>query len=150
MTNVECELPTCNPPSEEIVEILRKCKTVAIVGISPKEARDSNKVGRYLIEHGYDIVPVNPGHREILAKPCFKTLKDIPFPIDMLNLFLNPVRVPPVVDQAIEIGVQAIWMQVGVVHNESAEKARNAGIKVVMNMCVMTEHQSVTQPFTSA
>lgn len=137
MANANCELPNHNPPSAEIVDILHNLKKIAIVGISPKESRDSNKVARYLIEQGYDIVPVNTGQREILGKTCFKTLKDIPFRIDMADLFINPTRVPAVVDQAIAIGVRAIWMQEGVVHNDSASKARKAGIKVIMNMCIM-------------
>ena len=144
MINTTCELPDRNPPSEEIIEILRKCRTIAIVGISPKESRDSNRVAKYLMDQGYEIVPVNPGQRKILGKPCFRTLRDIPFPIDMADLFLNTARVPPVVDQAIEIGVHAIWMQEGVVHNESAQKAGKAGILVVMNKCIKKEHIKMT------
>lgn len=144
MINTNCELPDCNPPADEIIEILRKCRTIAVVGISPKEARDSNRVAKYLMDKGYEVVPVNPGQREILGKPCFKTLTDIPFPIDMADLFLNPTRVPLVVDQAIEIGVHAIWMQEGVVHNESAQKAGKAGITVVMNKCIKKEHMKMT------
>ena len=115
-----CELPDWNPPSEEIKNILQTYTRIAIVGLSPKESRDSHRVARYLVEQGYEVVPVNPGQKEILGRACFKTLKDIPFPIDIANLFLNPTNVPPVVDHAIEIGVPVIWMQLGVVHNESA------------------------------
>jgi predicted CoA-binding protein len=144
MINTTCELPDCNPPSEEIKGILRKCRTIAVVGISPKESRDSNRVAKYLMKQGYEIVPVNPGQREILEKPCFRTLSDIPFPIDMADLFLNPERVPIVVDQAIDMGVQVIWMQEGVVHNKAAQKAREKGIEVVMNKCIMKEHMKIT------
>jgi predicted CoA-binding protein len=144
MINTTCELPDCNPPSEEIKGILRKCRTIAVVGISPKESRDSNRVAKYLMSQGYEIVPVNPGQREILEKPCFRTLSDIPFPIDMADLFLNPERVPIVVDQAIDMGVQVIWMQEGVVHNKAAQKAREKGIEVVMNKCIMKEHMKIT------
>ncbi len=144
MINTTCELPDCNPPSEEIKGILRKCRTIAVVGISPKESRDSHRVAKYLIKQGYEIVPVNPGQRKILEKPCFKTLSDIPFPIDLADLFLNPKRVPAVVDQAIDIGVQFIWMQEGVVHNRAAQKAREKGIEVVMNRCIMKEHMKIT------
>jgi predicted CoA-binding protein len=143
MINTTCELPDCNPPSEEIKGILRKCRTIAVVGISPKESRDSNRVAKYLMSQGYEIVPVNPGQRKILEKPCFRTLSDIPFPIDMADLFLNPERVPVVVDQAIDMGVQVIWMQEGVVHNKAAQKAREKGIEVVMNKCVMKEHMKI-------
>ncbi len=143
MANTKCELPDCNPPSAQIIDILQKCRKIAIVGISPKETRDSNRVARYLIEQGYEIIPVNPGQREILGISCFKTLKDIPFRFDMADLFLSPTRVPTVVDQAIDIGVRAIWMQEGVVHNDAASKARKADIQVVMNMCIMKEHRKM-------
>ena len=144
MIETMCELPDRNPPSEEIKGILEKCRTIAIVGISPKESRDSNRVAQYLIKKGYEIVPVNPGQRDMLGKPCFKTLSDIPFPIDMADLFLNPKRVPPVVDQAIDMGVQVIWMQEGVVHNKAAQKAREKGIEVVMNKCIKKEHMKMS------
>ena len=147
MSNIKCELPDTRPSSEEIIHVLKNCSKIAIVGISPKETRDSNKVGRYLLEKGYEIIPINPGQREIMGRPCYRSLTDIPFPVDMVNLFLPPHRVPVVVDQAIEIGVRAIWMQLGVVHNEAADRARRAGIQVVMNMCTMREHQKMAPPF---
>jgi len=140
MANIVTELPVHNPSSEEMAEILREYKTIAVVGLSPKESRDSNKVARYLMDHGYEVVPVNPGQKEILGKQCFRSLEDIPFNIDLANLFLSPARIPPVVDQAIQKGVNAIWMQLGVVDIESAQKAENAGIRVVMDVCIMTEH----------
>ena len=145
MANTKCELPDCNPPSAQIIDILQKCRKIAIVGISPKETRDSNRVARYLIEQGYEIIPVNPGQREILGIPCFNTLKDIPFRFDLADLFINPTRVPTVIDQAIDIGVRAIWMQEGVVHNDAASRARKAGIQVIMNLCIMKEHRKMTK-----
>ncbi len=138
-----CEIPDHVPQPQEIKDILETCKIIAVVGISPKESRDSNRVARYLMEQGYDIVPVNPGQREILGKPCFRTLSDIPFDVDMVDLFLNPERVMQAVDQAIEMSVSAIWMQLGIIHNESACKARDAGIQVVMNKCIMKEHMKM-------
>lgn len=143
MTDILCEIPDSNPPSNEIKEILKRCKKIAIVGISPKKERDSNKVARYLMEQGYEVVPVNPGQKEILGKRCFKALRDIPFQVDLVDLFLNPSRVPSVVDQTIEKGVNVIWMQLGIVHNQSAEKARKAGIQVVMNKCIKIEHMKM-------
>ena len=143
MTVVQCELPDCNPPSDEIKEILHTCKKIAIVGLSPKEKRDSNMVAGYLMGYGYEIIPVNPGQKEILGEKCYRALKDIPFKVDMVDLFLNPSRVPQVVDQAMEIGARVIWMQLGVVHNESADKAREAGIRVVMNKCIKIEHENM-------
>jgi len=145
MQNTSCELPDGNPPSKEIEEILRECTKIAVVGLSPKESRDSNKVARYLMEQGYEIVPINPGQREILGKTCYRSLKDIPFQVDIADLFLNPTRVPQAVDQAIEIGVNTVWMQLGVIHNEAAEKVKQAGIRVVVDRCIMMEHKKMVQ-----
>jgi len=125
----------------ELKDILGKARKIAVVGLSPKEQRDSNRVARYLLEKGYDIVPVNPGQREILGKKCYKSLSDIPGQIDIVNIFLNPSRIPPAVDQAINSGVEVVWMQLGVVDNKSAEKARNEGIRVVMDRCIKLEYE---------
>jgi predicted CoA-binding protein len=143
MTEVHSEGSDNAPSSDEIKKILTGVKKIAIVGLSPKEERDSHKVAKYLLDHGYDVVPVNPGQKEILGKTCFKTLKDIPFPIDVADLFLNPRRIPPIVEQAIEIGVKVIWMQLGVIHNEAARKAREAGVIVVMDKCIKQEHEEM-------
>jgi uncharacterized protein len=142
METSQCEMPDYTPPSEEIERILQNSKRIAIVGLSPKTARDSNKVAQYLLKQGYEVIPVNPGQEQILERTCYKTLEDIPFPVDVADLFINPARIPPVVDQCIRIGVKTIWMQLGIVHNEAASKAREAGIEVVMNRCIMREHQS--------
>lgn len=132
-----------NPSPDEIKNILERSKKIVIVGLSPKEARDSNRVAQYLMEKGYEIVPVNPGQKEILGQDCFKTLTDIPFKVDLVDLFLNPERVPPVVDQAIEIGAPVLWMQEGVIHHEAAQKAREAGLTVVMDRCTKHEHKKL-------
>ena len=138
-----------NPSPDEIKNILTRSKRIAIVGLSPKEERDSNKVAKYLMEKGYEIVPVNPGQKEILGKDCLKTLRDIPFQVDLVDLFLNPERVPPVVNQAIEIGAPVLWMQIGVIHNEAAQQAREAGLTVVMDRCMMREHKELFDDPTS-
>jgi predicted CoA-binding protein len=88
---------------------------------------------------------VNPGQAEILGRACYRTLKEIPFEVEVVDLFLNPERVPPVVDQAIEIGAKVVWMQLGIVHNEAARKAREAGIAVVMNRCIKQELEKLLQ-----
>jgi len=150
MKEIISEPPEYTDPSEEIEAILRECRKIAVVGLSPKESRDSNKVARYLMEQGYEIVPVNPGQREILGKTCYRSLKDIPFQVDMADLFLNPTRVLQAVDQAIEIGVNTVWMQLGVVHNEAARKAEKASIRVIMNMCIMKEHEKLAHTLRSA
>jgi len=150
MKEIISELPDHAGPSEEIEEILRECRKIAVVGLSPKESRDSNKVARYLMKQGYEIIPINPGQREILGKTCYRSLKDIPFQVDMADLFLNPTRVPQAVDQAIEIGVNTVWIQLGVIHNEAAEKAEKAGIRVIMNMCIKKEHEKLADTLRSA
>lgn len=141
MKEIISEHPDHSGPSEEIEEILRECRKIAVVGLSPKESRDSNKVARYLMEQGYEVIPVNPGQKEILGKTCYSSLEDIPFRVDMADLFLNPTRVPQAVDQAIDIGVNTVWMQLGVIHNEAAEKVRQAGIRLVVDRCIMKEHK---------
>jgi hypothetical protein len=138
-----CEIPEYNPPSEKIEAILENCKTVAIVGLSPKPERDSHKVARYLKENRYEIVPVNPGQKEILGETCYPNLKAIPFPIDVVDIFRSPDAVPPVVDDAIEIGAKVVWMQLGLAHNKAADKARKAGLEVIMNKCLKTEHMNM-------
>ncbi len=143
MQAIECELPDYTLPAEKIAKILRNSKRIAVMGLSPKASRDSNRVARYLLEQGYDMIPVNPGQQQILERTCYKTLEDIPFTIDVANLFINSTRVPPVVDQCIRMGVKAIWMQLGIFHNDAAAKARKAGIQVVMNRCIMVEHRAM-------
>ena len=143
MSDLQCEMPEYNPPSQEIRAILAKYKTVAIVGLSPKPERDSHKVAKYLKEHGYRIVPVNPGQKEILGEKCYPNLKAIPLSIDVVDIFRRPEAIPPVVDDAVEIGAKVVWMQLGIAHNQAAEKARNAGLEVVMSKCIKIEHMNM-------
>ena len=140
MSGLQCEIPEYNPPSEDIKAILEKHKTVAVVGLSPKPERDSYKVAKYLQETHYRIVPVNPGQKEILGEKCYPNLKTIPFPIDVVDIFRKPEAILPVVDDAIEIGAKVVWMQLGLAHNQAADKARKAGLEVVMNKCMKIEH----------
>jgi len=120
-------------------EILDAWRVFAVVGLSPNPARPSNDVASFLKSNGYRIVPVNPGHREILGEPCYPELKAIPFPVEVVDIFRRSEEVAPVVDQAIEIGARAVWMQIGVIDEEAAEKARAAGLEVVMNRCPKIE-----------
>jgi len=140
VSDLQCEIPEYNPPSEEIKAILEKYKTVAIVGLSPKPERDSYKVAKYLKENHYRIVPVNPGQKEILGEKCYPNLKAIRFPIDVVDIFRKPEAISPVVDDGIEIGAKVVWMQLGLAHNQAADKARKAGLEVVMNKCIKIEH----------
>jgi len=120
--------------------ILIENKRVAIVGLSDDWSRPSNFVGKYLLEHGFEVIPVNPKYDEILGQKCYADLKDIPTPVDMVDLFQRSDRIPPFVDDAIKIGAKVVWMQLGIVHQEAAQKARDAGLEVVMDRCVKIEY----------
>ena len=122
-------------------EILKSCNTVAVVGISSDETRPSYRVGKYLQDQGYKIIPVNPKESQVLGKTCYPDLKAIPEKIDVVDIFRRSEDVPPIVDQAIEIGAGAVWMQEGIKHEGAAEKARQAGLKVVQDRCMLKEHR---------
>ncbi len=138
-----CELPEYNAPEQEIVEILKNAKTIAVVGISHDENRDSHKVAKYLKEHGYKIIPVNPKYKEVLGEKCYPDLRSVPEKIDVVDIFRNIEAIPGIVDEAIEVKAGAVWMQLGLVHNEAAKKALDSGLKVVMNKCMKIEHQKL-------
>jgi len=140
MSEVECQLPEFNPEDEEIREILEKNRTIAVVGLSPDPGKDSHRVAKYLKEHGYHIVPVNPKVEEILGEKCYLSLKDIPIPVDLVDIFRKIEAIPAVVDEAITIGAKVVWMQLGLAENQSAKRAMAAGLKVVMNKCLKIEH----------
>lgn len=118
-------------------------KTIAVVGLSPKSGRPSNNVAKYLQSVGYKIVPVNPGHPEILGEKSYPTLKDIPFEIDVVDIFRRPEHVMPITKAAIEIGAKAIWYQDGVVNEEAAKLAEDKGLLVVMDDCMLRQHQAM-------
>ena len=121
--------------------ILNTVKTIAMVGISPKENRPSYFAFKYLLERGYRMIPVNPGQegKEILGQKVYARLSDIPEPIDMVDIFRRSSQVRPIVEQAIEIGAKAVWMQLGVVDEMAAASAEAAGLKVVMDRCPKIE-----------
>ncbi len=137
---MNCDLPSANPPLDEIAEILRSCKIIAVVGLSPKPERPSYGVTAYMKDQGYTIIPVNPGHAELLGEKSYKSLADVPGPIDIVNVFREPAAVPEIVDQAIAKKAKVIWLQEGIVHNAAAEKARQAGLKVIQNRCIYKDH----------
>ena len=125
----------------DIRRILHDCKRIAIVGLSQKESRASNGVARFLLEHGYEIVPIHPVYDQVLGLKCYASLFDPPGVIDMVDIFQRSDRVPPFVDQAIEIGAKVVWMQLDIVHHVAADTARTAGLEVVMDRCPKIEHQ---------
>jgi predicted CoA-binding protein len=130
--------PAANP--EEIKAILKNYRVVAVVGLSPKPERASHQVAQYLKDHGYRIVPVNPGQKEILGEKCYRSLADIPFPIEVVDIFRNVEAIPAIVDEAIAVGAKVVWMQLGLEEPVSALKAREAGLQVVMDRCLKIDH----------
>ena len=124
-------------------KILDFSRTIAVVGLSPKPDRPSYKVASYLKEQGYKIIPVDPAEQEIVGEPCYPDLGSIPEPVDVVDVFRRPEEVPPIVEEAIRIGAKALWMQEGVINEEAANWAREAGLMVVMDKCMRKEHQKL-------
>jgi len=132
--------PKSSAEDKEIKEILENNRVVAVVGLSPKPDRASHQVAQYLQEHGYRIVPVRPKADEILGEKAFASLRDIPFPVEVVDIFRKEDAIPGIVDDAIAIGAKVVWMQLGLAEKQSAQKAREAGLKVVMDKCMKIEH----------
>lgn len=130
----------------KIREIL-SLKTIAIVGCSANEDRASHYVAYYLKTAGYRIIPVNPGHSQILGEKCYPNLLEIPEKVELVNIFRRPEHVFPIVRDAIKVGAKAIWMQDGIEHSLAGETAEKSGLKVVMNDCIMREHRRLGGPF---
>ena len=137
---LSCEMPESNPLEIEIKEILESSKIIAVVGLSDKPERDSYRVAKYLKDHEYTIIPVNPAKAEILGEKSYPDLSSIPFRVDVVDIFRNIEAVPALVDEAIKIKAKVVWMQLGLAHNESARKARDAGLVVVQSKCIKIEH----------
>jgi hypothetical protein len=143
-------LPPSNPGlSLDLKEILATCRTIAVVGLSPKPQRPSHQVARYLLQAGFTVIPVNPGHREILGQPCFADLLAIPVRVDLVDIFRRAEEVMPIVEQALHIGARLIWMQEGVVNQAAAARAAEAGATVIMNRCLMKDHQVIRREAAS-
>jgi hypothetical protein len=127
-------------------DILRRIfadmKTIAVVGLSPKENRPSNMVARYLMDAGYTIIPVNPGQEQILGLKCYPDLSAINQQVDVVDIFRRSDQVEPIVAEAISIGAKAVWMQEGVVNEQAASLAEKAGLKVIMDHCLKIELQN--------
>lgn len=123
--------------------ILANFRTVAVVGLSPKEHRDSYRVAQYMQAHGWKIVPINPNASSILGETAYPNLAEAArhHTIELVNVFRNSEDVPPVVNAAIAIGAKAIWLQMGIVHEGAAEQARATGLRVVQDKCLMVEHR---------
>jgi predicted CoA-binding protein len=123
-----------------IPELLRSSRTIAVVGLSSKKFRPSYGVAEYMQGQGYRIIPVNPNEAEVLGEKTYARIEDVPEHIDIVDIFRRSEFVLPIVESAIRLGARAVWMQEGVVDEEAAQKARDAGLAVVMDRCILKEH----------
>lgn len=129
-----------------IAELLASARVIAVVGLSSKKHRPSYGVSEYMQRAGYRIIPVNPNEESVLGEKAYPSLETVPEKVDIVNIFRRSEFVPEIVEQAIRAGVKAIWMQEGVVHEEAAERARQAGLTVVMDRCILKEHRRLAKP----
>jgi uncharacterized protein len=131
--------------TQSILDVLRSARTIAVVGLSDKKSRPSYGVARYMQSAGYRIIPVNPEVEEVLGEKCYPNLESVPETIDIVDIFRRSEFVPPVVEAAIRVRAKAIWMQEGVIHEQAAERARAAGLAVVMDRCLLKEHMRMVR-----
>ncbi len=137
MSDIAAEFETDIPT---LRRILAECRTVAVVGLSASWHRPSNFAAKYMQEHGFRVIPVNPMYQEVLGERCYPSLRDVPETIDMVDCFRASGEIPAIAADAIGIGAKVLWMQIGVIHVEAARVAREAGLEVVMDRCVKIEH----------
>lgn len=130
--------------SEQIKDILRNAKTIAVVGLSSNPMRASHGVSAYMQSEGYRIIPVNPNERFVLGEKSHPSLLDVPEKIDIVNIFRRSEFVPDIVEQAIAIKAPTVWMQEDVIHERAAQRARQAGLFVVMDLCILKEHRKIS------
>ena len=132
--------------------ILKDNRVIAVVGLSAKWHRPSYSVAKYMLDHGYRVIPVNPSYQEVLGQKCYPSLRDIPEKIDIVDCFRRSAEIMPVAEDAIAVGAKVLWMQIGVINEAAAEKARKAGLEVVMDRCIKIEYAlgQTTKPSQSA
>ena len=133
--------PVLHPSDQQIKDLLQKAHTIAVVGLSSSRFRASYGVSQYMQSAGYRIIPVNPNEQEVLGEKSYTRLEDVPEKIDVVDVFRRSEFVPEIVDAAIRVGARAIWMQDGVVDEAAAQRARDAGLFVVMDDCILREHR---------
>lgn len=129
--------------NDDTGHILANYRTVAVVGLTNKPDRPSYEVASYLQAHGYKIIPVNPAIKEVLGETSYPDLAAIPEPVEIVDIFRRPEDIPPIVEAAIQVGAKVVWMQLGIVNESAARRARQAGLKVVMDRCMKMEHQAL-------
>ena len=134
------------PESDPVTDLLKRSHTIAVVGLSNSPLRPSHGVSAYMQTHGYRIIPVNPNESEVLGEKTYRSIEDVPEHIDIVDIFRRSEFVGPIVESAIRVGANAVWMQEGVVDEEAAQKARDAGLAVVMDRCILKEHMRLTEP----
>lgn len=146
---MECEFPTVNSNKDEIKAIFEETKTIAIVGLSPDKEKASYRVAQYLQNVGFKIVPIYPKEDEILGEKVYRSLAEIPFDIDIVDIFRKPDAIAKVVDEVLvlknEKNIKTVWFQLGLSNNEAAQKALENGLKVVQNKCTKIEHNLIYQ-----
>ena len=141
---MECEFPTINSNKEEMKEIFDNTKSIALIGCSPDETKASNMVASYLINNGFTVYPVYPKEDIILGQKVYRSLAEIPFTVDLVNIFRKPAVIDAVVDASILRGdVKYVWSQLGLVNNKAMEKAEKAGMRAVQNFCTKIEHNAI-------
>ncbi len=138
--NPQCRIPAQKDDDGAIVQKIFAMKTIAVVGCSPKPERPSHYVAAYLKDQGYHIIPVNPGHAQILGERCYPNLSEIPTPVDVVDVFRRPEEVLPIIKEAIRIKAKALWLQDGITHAQGEALARQAGLLVVSEDCMMRRH----------
>lgn len=129
-----------NPSDERLLSLLESSRSIAVVGLSPRPERPSNQVARYLIAAGYRVIPVNPGHAEILGLACYPDLGAVPEPIDIVDCFRRSDQIQPIAEDAVAVGAKVLWLQLGVVNDAAAQFALRAGLIVVMDRCIKIDH----------
>ena len=136
-----CELPSANKADKNICEVLKNIKTIVVVGLSPKSHRASNQVAKYMQDKGYKIIPVYPREDEILGEKVYRSLDEIDFEVDMVDIFRKGEDTPPIVEKAVKMpGIKCVFLQEGVKNEKSKKTAQNAGIFYVEDKCLMVEH----------
>ena len=126
---------------ENIRDVLRRAKTIAVLGLSPKPARDSYRVSKYMKENGYHIIPVRPAQKEILGEKAYASLNDLPVSVDIINAFRNPQQIMAHAKEALGVKPKVFWMQLGIENFDAALLLNTAGIDVVMNRCIKVDHE---------
>jgi len=142
---MECPMPTINIHDDAIIkEILTQSKRIAIIGLSPDPTKDSHKVAKYLQEHGYKIYPIYPKEEFILGEKVYRSLSEIPEPVDMVDMFRKPEIADTLLEEVLKRGdVKVFWLQLGIINNEACEKAKANGLLAVQNKCTKIEHAKV-------